>query len=498
MFRAPLIALAVVMSVLAPAGASNVFAGDEIIVAVLDTGIHPSHQEFDYRGPSSTDDQIVAWWDFTDTHGPARNPNPGQVWDTRVSEPYDDHGHGTGTASLAVGLNQAPAAEKYPSFAPGFKLAVGRVCKAGLAFACGADRAKALEWAIETVGADIVSVSVGSSVPAPDAISDFHEIAKRAQEMGVLVVVSNGNGFASAGTGVMPGWSSFHGDSTAVLAVGGSGAEGAQGSWDPEVAAAFADVPLASNACDTCYGESTGTSFSAPIVAGMAAAAMQAAVDAGHRSDAAHIEQLLKFSARDTELPPTFEGYGVLDSEQLQLVLDHAASGTLPTRPTEDVNRLYVDEIGGELRRTWSGRMDRGLTNWILTPVPAITDPLVLGRGFAPGIAEVERFSVELEVGEELTVAVEAPYPFLDLQLYRSTGPDFQGEDLVINTKHGVPQFTYKAPIAGGYTLLVAGDLVITGDLEYSLTSTSSLAGAGAVAFDGQGTYLATGNTALD
>ncbi|MDP3712375.1 MAG: hypothetical protein Q8R60_07815 [Mycobacteriales bacterium] len=40
------------------------------VVAVIDSGLRASHQEFDYRGARSATDQVVAWWDFTATRGP--------------------------------------------------------------------------------------------------------------------------------------------------------------------------------------------------------------------------------------------------------------------------------------------------------------------------------------------------------------------------------------------------------------------------------------------
>src|SRR5687767_1389310 len=85
------------------------------VIAMIDTGINPFHQEFDYRGPDATDDQIVAWWDFgTDAE---HLPAPGQVWDNVRTTPFDPNGHGSSTASVAAGLNRSP--DKTPSFAPG-------------------------------------------------------------------------------------------------------------------------------------------------------------------------------------------------------------------------------------------------------------------------------------------------------------------------------------------------------------------------------------------
>src|SRR5688572_18294914 len=98
----------------------------EPVVAVVDTGLRATHQEFDYRGPTSTSDQVVAWWDFTsEVKEKVALPGPGQLWDTAVRDPYDRQGHGTGTAAMAVGRNAVP--EKTPAALPGGKVAIAKV-----------------------------------------------------------------------------------------------------------------------------------------------------------------------------------------------------------------------------------------------------------------------------------------------------------------------------------------------------------------------------------
>src|SRR4051794_21821187 len=132
MRRLPLIAAAgVAASLLVPLGvaaasgaASRGTVAGSPIVAVLDTGVRVTHHAFDYRGPGSTNDQVVAWWDFSaDKKRKFVAPRPGQLWDTEVSQPYDDIGHGTAVASMAVGLRRSG---QTPSAAPGFRLAVAK------------------------------------------------------------------------------------------------------------------------------------------------------------------------------------------------------------------------------------------------------------------------------------------------------------------------------------------------------------------------------------
>ena len=482
----PVILVALAIALPGPARASNVFGDDEIIVAVLDTGIRATHQEFDYRGPTDLDDQIVAWWDFTPTMRAVRHPALGQTWDPEIANPYDDDGHGTATAALAVGRNVG--ADAKPSYAPGTKLAVGRVCVAG--GSCPGSVAAAIEWASGTVGADVISISIGAQMPLPDILFQIHEAARLARQRGTLVVVSNGNGLGNT-AGPSPGWATPHADSTEVLTVGAADAFGAAVTSDPEVTADYFLVPVASRDCDTCYTTNIGTSFAAPTVAGVAAAAMAAAIAGGHDAGPDTIETLIKYAATDTAIPPNFEGYGEIDDAAATLAVNHAAAGTLPPRPDPDLNATYVETIGGTLRDTWSNRLDGDLWGYRELPYPPTTPPQVLGTSVAPGVTEGERYTVPLAAGEVLQVAVEAEYEFFELQMYRGTGPEaLTGANLVANASYGAPSFTFRSHDDATYTVIVAGFSVLI-DLPYSIGSTSSIHGDDVLTFDGQSTYAA-------
>ena len=323
----------------------------EPVVAVIDTGIRPTHQEFDYRGPASTADQFVGWWDFTsEVKDTIVLPQPGQAWDTAVADPYDRHGHGTGTAGMAVGRNVVP--QKTPSALPGGKLAVAKVGdKAG---SIEGDVGAAIRWAVDTVKADVISISIGTIVPVPAFVqqNDYDAITY-ARRQGVLVVVANGNGWGNVG--VLPGdpgWASGYSSSTSALSVGAAGSAGYLVSTDPEVTAAF-NVVGPSFTGDAVYVDHGGTSFSAPYVAGLGARLVREARLAGRALPVDRLETLLKYAAKDTSTPPSFEGYGTLSPAEMPSAITHARAGTLPTRPSPDVSGTYVEQVSGELRSTW-------------------------------------------------------------------------------------------------------------------------------------------------
>ncbi len=321
------------------------------VVAVIDSGVRATHQEFDYRGRLSGADQIVAWWDFTSEVKPAIVvPKAGQVWDTTVADPYDREGHGTLTASLVGG--RGLDARKTPAALRGAKLAIAKVANANGSIQ--GDVAAAINWAVTTVRADVITMSINSIVPVPASPQRaVYKAITAARQAGVLVVVSNGNGYAGAGLPGDPGWANSYSSSTAALTVGAAGSAGYSMSTDPEVTATYTSTG-ASHLDDRSYVSRSGTSFGTPFVAGLAASLIKAAREAGRTLGVEQLEKLIKFSASDTAVPPTFEGYGVVDMAGLAAAQSHARAGTLPARPTPDLSGAYVESYAGTLRSAWS------------------------------------------------------------------------------------------------------------------------------------------------
>ena len=350
-----LCALAVVLA--APhAGAATkkalVAAPKPVVVAVIDTGARATHQEFDYRGPTSTSDQFVGWWDFTsEVKGQVELPDDGESWDTAVADPYDRNGHGTLTASMVGG--RGADARKTAAALPGAKLAIAKVGNGDGAIE--GDIARAITWATQTVHADVISISIGTIVPIPAALqrADYAAITA-ARKAGVLVVVANGNGYGNAGVPGDPGWANGYSSSTKALTVGAAGTNGYLVTTDPEVSAVFT-VTGPSHTSDNGYVKESGTSFGTPYVAGFAANLLQAARAAGKPLAVDQLEKLIKFSAMDTSTPPMFEGYGVVSDVSLPVARQHAQAGTLPTRPSPDASGTYVESVSGSLRTAWSG-----------------------------------------------------------------------------------------------------------------------------------------------
>lgn len=337
----PLAAVAALTAAAPAAAQTTTDPTQGVRIAMIDTGINIAHQEF-------APDQLVGYWDFT-----SGVPKAGQAFDPK-HEPADGNGHGTLTSSMAAGLNVDP--RKTPSFAPGFKLAMADVATDDGSIT--GDLSAAIRWAVGTIHADVINISIGSIVPIPGAPLLFEEYValQEAREAGVLVTVANGNGTANAGLVPGDGASSFYASSQDVLAVGASGVDGATVSYQPEVAAQFTITGPTHDSTDKYVTES-GTSFSSPLVAGFAARLIAEARAAGRVLRAPELETLVKYVARDTEMPPTWEGYGVIDADQLASALAHARAGTLPERPSPDVSGTYVEKVAGSERALNAGQV---------------------------------------------------------------------------------------------------------------------------------------------
>lgn len=370
-------------------------------VVVVDTGIHASHEEYDFdetvNGPNG---QLVAWWDFSDQNTSGEVPDD---W-YEGHAPYDpdmDSAHGTGTSSMAVGRNVSPG--KTPSACPGCKLGFAKVYDEE-ADSLNGSVADAIYWGVDVVGADVISISIGALIPIPEILVDVHEAAGYARSQGTLVVFANGNGWGNAGVPGQPGGFNPYGNSTNVLSVGADELDSFLVTTDPEV---VADFTVVTGNNDGGYHQISGTSFSAPFVAGVAARL----IGEGRACGAADlspdfIEQLIKDTAFDRpEVPPSFEGYGDVTLDTFAVALGVLCDRA--ERPTPDeLSAFYVENVSGTERDLWTNKLDPGES--LGTPlIPTgfnATDAGVIGASTNNGTKDVEVYRVTVPAGSTLAV----------------------------------------------------------------------------------------------
>lgn len=139
---------------------------DDVVVAVIDTGVDYNHADID-------PDMLVDGWDFANED----------------ADPSDDNGHGTHVAGIigATIHNSAGIA----GVAGGVKIMPVKVLNQ-YGFGTVEDEIEGILWAIEN-GADVINLSLGSEEP-DEAEEDAIELA---QEAGIVVVAATGNDYGS-------------------------------------------------------------------------------------------------------------------------------------------------------------------------------------------------------------------------------------------------------------------------------------------------------------
>ncbi|HET6292429.1 MAG TPA: S8 family serine peptidase [Kribbella sp.] len=248
-----------------PAAWQRGLTGKGVKVAVLDTGIDPTHPDVAGRIAESV--------------------NFSEAADT-----VDHYGHGTHVASITAG-NGAASGGKYKGVAPEATLLNGKVLDD---YGSGSFSGiiAGMEWAAAQ-GADVVNMSLGGQDPS-DGTDDVSQALNRlSRDTGTLFVVAAGNCFFPA-----PATVTSPAAADDALAVGNLQRDGSlndsscrgprkgDGALKPEISAPGTEIVAARAAgtdigtpIDDNYSSLTGTSMASPHVAGTAALVAQAHPD---------------------------------------------------------------------------------------------------------------------------------------------------------------------------------------------------------------------------
>jgi subtilisin family serine protease len=276
--------------------------GRGVIVAILDTGFRKSHLAFQSS-------RVLAERDFVMGDSDVQQ-NPADPKD------YSDL-HGTACWSLLGGY--APGQTIGPAFGADFILAKTEDVRSEKPieedyWVAG------MEWA-EALGADVLSSSLGytgwytfAKMDGQTAVTT--RAADRAVGLGVVVVTAVGNERQNSwGHVIAPA------DAFGVIAVGAVDARGALASFSspgptadgrikPEVCAMGVNNYIATNSSDTKFSWGSGTSFSTPMTAGVAALLLEAHPD----WTPAQVRTALMQTARSASAPGNDFGWGLINA----------------------------------------------------------------------------------------------------------------------------------------------------------------------------------------
>ncbi|MFX0150375.1 MAG: S8 family serine peptidase [Candidatus Hodarchaeota archaeon] len=230
--------------------------GTGVTIAILDTGIDKTHPDLDDidNKDSTSDPKVILEASFIDFDDDGKND----------TSPMDDHYHGTHVAGIA-------AANGYlRGVAPGATLMNGKVLDKTIG-GYTSWIVKGIDWAVSN-GADIISMSLGGLPGDLDPL--FENAIDSAWENSVTVIASAGN------DGPGPSSISSPGSESRTLTVGASNVyndvaffssrgPSVNGTIDPDVVAPGRGILSLEHGGG--YTTASGTSMSAPAVAGVVA-----------------------------------------------------------------------------------------------------------------------------------------------------------------------------------------------------------------------------------
>ncbi len=275
-------------------GAWDITTGEDVLVAVLDTGIDIDHEKLrnniwvnpDPLSPLDFGDGYIV---VNDTHGWNFIDNTNNISTSGV--------HGTHVAGIIAGEEVSTS-----SPASGFVgvnwnadiMAVEVLCSS-----TGSGDSWALVSGILYAlrrGADIINMSLGYA-PGHERISPVEEACEYAYSRGVLLVSSSGNIDGSPGYGGGIGQPASY---RSVIAVGATDSEDRKAvfsNYGEELEISAPGVDIYSTLPGGTYGEKSGTSMAAPFVSGIASMVISVWRDRGLDWTPGQARQVLTASA---------------------------------------------------------------------------------------------------------------------------------------------------------------------------------------------------------
>ncbi|HEX3723666.1 MAG TPA: S8 family serine peptidase, partial [Nitrolancea sp.] len=328
--------------------------GHGVVVAVLDTGVSVTHPAFAGR--------VLPGWNVIDNSG----------------DTADDSGHGTFVAGLIAG---AQTTNGFAGVAPGVTILPVKVLDS-TETGSTASFVAGINYAVQA-GAKIINLSASGATDSP-ALEDA---LANAEAHNVLVVTAAGNE-----ANEVPTYPAAASTVLAVSATDQTNALASFSSYGPYIDIAAPGVDVTSSWWSASGGDgyttASGSSASAPLVAGAAA------IVAGLRPDlsAAQLREILTESAKDVESPgiDAQTGHGLLDVYAAARIAREPAAPRTATLSTVDASD------GWHLRLTADG----------FTP----NEPLIVWTDSAAGYRVVRNLSADdtgslsTDLGPEWTV----------------------------------------------------------------------------------------------
>ncbi|KXG73821.1 S8 family serine peptidase [Thermotalea metallivorans] len=261
-------------------GSPKGYSKNDVVVAVIDTGIYGGHVDLDGS-------KIIGWKDYVGGK----------------TTPYDDNGHGTHVAGTIAGEGDGNAI--YAGVAKGAAL-VGLKVLDKQGNGSMSDVTAAVDWCItnkNVYGIDIINMSLGTS-GSSDGTDATSLAVNRAVDNGIVVVVAAGNSGPGRYTIGSPGAAEKAITVAAMADVGEKGfnltnfssrGPTADGRTKPDIAAPGYNITSVKTNTTNSYITYSGTSMATPFTAGTVALML----DANPSLTPTQVKSILTSTAQD-------------------------------------------------------------------------------------------------------------------------------------------------------------------------------------------------------
>lgn len=261
-------------------GNNSSYSKDDVVVAVIDTGIDGNHVDLDGQ-------KIIGWKDYVGNQSSA----------------YDDHGHGTHVSGMVAG--EGDGNSNYKGVAEGAAL-VGVKVLDSQGSGSMSDVAAAIDWCVtnkNVYGIDVINMSLGTS-GSSDGTDAASLAVNNAVNNGIIVLVAAGNSGSSKYTIGSPGAAEKSITVAAMADVGEGGfnltdfssrGPTADGRMKPDISAPGYNINAPAANTTNGYAVKSGTSMATPFTAGTVALML----DANPNLTPTQVRNILNSTAED-------------------------------------------------------------------------------------------------------------------------------------------------------------------------------------------------------
>lgn len=314
-------------------GAEKTYTKDDIVIAIVDTGIDISHVDLD-------DGKVIGWKDFT---GPQK------------ADPYDNNGHGTHVASIAAGEGDGNSV--YKGVAPGAAL-VGVKVLGPSGIGSTSDVNAGIQWVIDnkgTFGIEIMSLSLGTA-GSSDGTDSTSLLTNTAVDNGIVTTLAAGNegpakytigSPAAAAKPITVGAMADVGKNGFYQAYFSSRGPTADGRIKPDISSPGVSIMAAKYKTTSDYIAYSGTSMSTPFTAGVAALML----DANPALIPLQIKNTIMATALDWGPTGADIDYGAGRLDAYEAVKN--AGSFVGTGPTMPNHQYYADSLSATNTADW-------------------------------------------------------------------------------------------------------------------------------------------------